>query len=73
MPREDFAEQVAQLRRELASLQADLRVADASGNRRAALAALGRMLELQGAFFRRWKVAPVSPDTAPADARDELP
>jgi hypothetical protein len=73
MSRGDFAEQVAQLRSELARLQEDLRAADASGNRRAGLAVLGRMLELQGAFFRKWKVHPAPREIAGSDPRDELP
>jgi hypothetical protein len=68
VPPADFREQVAQLRRELARLQQDLRSADASGDHRGALGILGRMLELQRTFFRRW-----SPPSANAAADGSQP
>jgi hypothetical protein len=55
---DDYPDSAAALRADLKRLEAELRRADQAGDRRAALNALERMLELQRAFMRRWASPP---------------
>jgi hypothetical protein len=61
LPSETFANEVEQLKRELARLQQELRAADAAGQRTAAIEILAQMLKLQSTFFERWKSPSVPP------------
>jgi hypothetical protein len=61
----EYREQVRQLRQQLATLQEQLRVADAAGERKRALDVLAEMLRLQNEFFRRWTPVPAPPGADP--------
>jgi hypothetical protein len=61
----EYRDQVRQLREQLASLQEQLRAADATGQRRRALDVLAEMLRLQNEFFRRWTPVPAPPGADP--------